>query len=37
MRHLWLPLVATLAVGVSLGFPLFLYMRQRKLEAQPDK
>jgi hypothetical protein len=37
MRHLWLPLVATFAVGVSLGFPLFLYMRQLKLEAQADK
>lgn len=33
MRHLWLPVVATLAVGVSLGFPLFLYLRQLKLEA----
>jgi Terpene cyclase DEP1 len=34
MRTLWLPVIATLAVGVSLGFPLFLYMRQLKLEAQ---
>jgi hypothetical protein len=34
IRTLWLPVVATLAVGVSLGFPLFLYMRQLKLEAQ---
>jgi hypothetical protein len=33
MRRLWLPVVATLAVGVSLGFPLFLYLRQLKLEA----
>lgn len=31
--HLWLPVVATLLVGVSLGFPLFLYLRQRKLDA----
>jgi hypothetical protein len=30
---LWLPVVATLLVGVSLGFPLFLYMRQRKLDS----
>lgn len=37
MRHLWLPLVATLAVGVSLGFPLFLYMRQLKLDTQAGK
>jgi hypothetical protein len=28
----WLPVVATLAVGVSLGLPLFLYMREQKLE-----
>jgi Terpene cyclase DEP1 len=28
----WLPLIAVLAVGVSLGLPLFLYMRERKLE-----
>lgn len=34
VRHLWLPSVATLAVGVSLGFPLFLYLRQLRLEAQ---
>jgi hypothetical protein len=29
----WLPVVATLVVGVSLGLPLFLYMRQRCLDA----
>lgn len=32
--NLWLPVVATLACGVSAGFPLFLYMRQRKLDRQ---
>ncbi|HEX8422755.1 MAG TPA: DUF2834 domain-containing protein [Pyrinomonadaceae bacterium] len=36
MRHLWLPSVATLAVGVSLGFPLFLYLRQLELEARAN-
>ena len=30
----WLAVVATLAVGVSLGFPLFLYMRERELERK---
>jgi hypothetical protein len=35
-KNLWVPIVATLAVGVSLGFPLFLYMRQLKLEAQSN-
>lgn len=33
--RLWLPILATLLVGVSLGFPLFLYMRQRKLDQSP--
>jgi hypothetical protein len=32
MRHLWAPIVANLAVGVSLGLPLFLWMRERRLE-----
>jgi hypothetical protein len=30
---LWLPVIATLLVGVSLGLPLFLFLRQRKLDA----
>jgi len=32
IRHLWLPVAATLLVGVSFGLPLFLYMRQRRLD-----
>ncbi len=32
VRHLWAPLAANLAVGVSLGLPLFLYLRERRLE-----
>jgi hypothetical protein len=32
VQKLWLPVVANLAVGVSLGLPLFLYMRQAKLD-----
>jgi Terpene cyclase DEP1 len=31
MKHLWAPIAANLAVGVSLGLPLFLYMRERSL------
>jgi hypothetical protein len=31
--HSWVPIVATLLVGVSLGLPLFLFLRQRKLDA----
>jgi len=28
----WLPILALLLVGVSLAFPMFLYMRERKQE-----
>ena len=34
VRRGWLALVATAAVGVSLGLPLFLYMRERELERR---
>lgn len=30
IRHRWLAALATLAVGVSLGLPLFLYLRERQ-------
>jgi hypothetical protein len=29
VKHLWAPVVANLSVGVSLGLPLFLYLRER--------
>jgi len=29
--NLWAPIAANLAVGVSLGLPLFLYMREKRL------
>jgi hypothetical protein len=32
VKHLWAPLLVNLAVGVSLGLPLFLYMREAALE-----
>lgn len=32
MKHLWAPIAANLAVGVSLGLPLFLYMREAAME-----
>lgn len=31
VKHIWAPIAANLAVGVSLGLPLFLYMRERSL------
>ncbi|MCB1877670.1 MAG: DUF2834 domain-containing protein [Chromatiales bacterium] len=34
MRNAWLPITATLGVGVSLGLPLFLYMRQKHMDAE---
>jgi hypothetical protein len=30
IRHLWAPIVANLLVGVSLGLPLFLYLREAR-------
>lgn len=32
MRLLWLPTLGTLLVGISLGLPLFLYLRQLQLD-----
>jgi len=34
MDRLWLPIASVLLVGVSLGFPLFLYLRERELERR---
>jgi hypothetical protein len=34
LRHLWAPIAANLVVGVSLGLPLFLYIREHRLSAQ---
>ena len=32
MKGIWAPLLATCIVGVSLGLPLFLFMRERHFE-----
>jgi hypothetical protein len=32
MGRLWAPIAANLLVGVSLGLPLFLYMRERRID-----
>lgn len=34
MQNLWLPVVATIGIGISLGLPLFLYMRQLQIESK---
>lgn len=34
VRGRWLPVLAVLTVGVSLGLPLFLYMRETRLEQE---
>lgn len=34
MSRLWLPVVSVLLVGVSLGLPLFLYLREGELERR---
>lgn len=36
MRHLWIYVVCNLLVGVSLGLPLFLLMRQTKLDQSAN-
>ncbi|NJK47347.1 DUF2834 domain-containing protein [Candidatus Gracilibacteria bacterium] len=36
MKNLWVYIASSFLVGVSLGLPLFLLMRQRQLE-QPTK
>jgi uncharacterized protein DUF2834 len=33
MKHLWAPIVGNLLVGVSLGLPLFLYMREARIST----
>jgi hypothetical protein len=35
IRNRWLVLLAVLTVGVSLGLPLFLYLREIALERRP--
>ena len=30
VRHPWAPILGNLLVGVSLGLPMYLYMRERK-------
>jgi Terpene cyclase DEP1 len=32
IRRRWLPVLAMLTVGVSLGFPMFLYLRALSME-----
>ena len=34
MKNLWVYALCTLLVGVSLGFPLFLFFRERSLKAE---
>ena len=34
MRSRWLPVIGLLTVGVSLAFPLFLYLRELELDRQ---
>jgi hypothetical protein len=31
VSHLWAPIAANIVVGLSMGLPLFLYMRERRL------
>ena len=33
VANLWAPIAANVVVGLSLGLPLFLYLRERRLES----
>jgi len=37
VRHGWVAIFATLAIGVSCGLPLFLAMRERALQGKPHE
>lgn len=37
VQHLWAPVAANLVVGVSLGLPLFLYLREARLERSAER
>lgn len=37
MSRLWMPVAGTLVVGVSLGLPLFLLLREIHIEKQAQK
>jgi hypothetical protein len=36
VKHLWAPIAGSLVVGVSLGLPLFLYLRESRLDGASD-
>lgn len=35
MKKIWLPILATFVVGISLALPLFLYLRENHLTNKP--
>lgn len=36
MKNLWIPIVGLFSIGVSLGLPLFLLLREIHLSKEPD-
>lgn len=34
MKHFWLPVVLMVFIGTAFGFPLFLYLRELRLEKK---
>lgn len=36
IKYLWMPIVATILIGVSSGLPLFLYLREGYLEENEN-
>ena len=37
VRQLWAPIVSTFVIGVCFGLALFLYLRERRLDAAPGR
>ncbi|WP_275670058.1 DUF2834 domain-containing protein [Paenibacillus amylolyticus] len=32
IKHMWIPIIGTLTVGVSFGLPLFLFLREIRMD-----
>lgn len=37
VKHKWIPIVGTCTVGVSLGLPLFLFLREIQMDQEKTK
>ncbi len=37
IKHIWIPIIGTLTVGVSFGLPLFLLLREIQMDKMKDR